>query len=480
MMKTRVQTGHVLRDAIAAIVGPKFVTDDYFALIPYARDISAFPGVIPGIVVRPETSEEIAEIVKLANRTGYPITVKGGGQAGGGVTKGEATRNIMIDMGRMDAIKVDIENHKVTAGAGARLSTIDDALRPHGHYINSVIGPYFTATAGGLTSGIAGAGFGKNVASSGCNWTFVLGLKVVLPNGDIITTGAGPDSNVNREDIMFREVTGPDLTDLFVASGGAFGLITEVVFRTVPISKYMKAISYVTPSMEATWDIQLELSSKERAPYSNTIMFEMGNYMVKAIAGGIQGYGAIFYAIESDSQEDIDIRMKEIIEVCEKHGAVHGNEKMDYFAMTGTTGTMQVVHDVPANSCPFMTWESMFPRAKSLEFTKGLLASFKSVEGHRENATGAGLYLVPMGHIFLTGVTIRSAFATPEAEEHLRKTWKVGEEYMRKVGTCSTYAQGTNSNFIAEAWSPTHSKLMNTIKKVLDPNNIMCPGLWNF
>jgi FAD/FMN-containing dehydrogenase len=102
------------------------------------------------------------------------------------------------------------------------------------------------------------------------------------------------------------------------------------------------------------------------------------------------------------------------------------------------------------------------------------------VEGHRENATAAGLYLVPMGHIFLTGVTIRSGFSTPEAEAHLRKTWRAGEEYMRKAGTSSAYAQGTNSNFIAESWSPTHSKLMNAIKKTLDPNNIMCPGLWNF
>ena len=479
-MKPRTQSGHELRDAIAAIVGPKYVIDDYYALIPYARDISAFPGVMPGIVVRPESSEELSEIVKLANRTGYPVTVKGGGQGGGSVTKGEATRNIMIDMGRMDTIKVDDDNQKVTAGAGARLSTVDDALRPYGRYINTVIGPYFTATVGGLTSGIAGAGFGKNVASTGCNWTSVLGLKVVLPNGDIITTGAGPDSNVNREDIYFREVTGPDLTDLFVASGGAFGLITEVAYRTLPIAKHMKAISYVTPTMEATWDIQLELSLKERVPYSNTIMFEMTNYMVRAISDGIEGYGAIFYAVEGDNEADIDSRIKEISEVCEKHGAKHGNEKMDYFALTGTTGTMEIVHDVPANSCPFMTWESMFPRAKSLEFTKGLQEAFRSVEGHRENATAAGLYLVPMGHIFLTGVTIRSGFSTPEAEAHLRKTWRAGEEYMRKVGTSSAYAQGTNSNFIAESWSPAHSKLMNAIKKALDPNNIMCPGLWNF
>lgn len=478
-METRKKKHHELYDAIAAIVGKKYVVDDEFELIPYARDISYFHGVMPGIVVRPASTEEVAAIVKVANSTKYPIVVKGGGNAGGGVTPGEPGRNIMIDMGRMDQIKVDIDNLKVTVGGGARLSTIDDALRPYGYYTNTVIGPYFSATAAGLVSGIAGAGFSKNVSSIGCNWTQIIGLKVVLPNGDVITTGAGPSQNVNRDEIMFREVTGPDLTDLFVSSGGAFGLVTEVVQKIVPIPKHMKAISYLVPTMEDVWDISLELSRMGRCPYTNMIMFEMSNYMVKPIAGDTDAYGVLLYCVESDSEADIEIRLGEIKEVCEAHGAVHGNEKLDYFALHGTTGTMEMVHDVGANSCPFMTWESMFPRATSLEYAKGLMAAFASVPGHRENATAVGMYLVPMGNVFLIGATLRSGFQTPEAEEHLRKTWAAGAKYMRSIGTSSAYGQGTNSQYIAESWSPTYAKTMSLIKKALDPNGIMCPGLWN-
>ena len=470
---------HPLYETIGAIVGPKYVIDDDFALVPYARDISYFKGVTPGIVVRPGSTEEVAEIVKVANRTGYPIVIKGGGQAGGGVTKGEPRRNIMIDMGRIDFLKPDVENLKITVGGGARLSTIDDALRPYGYYINTVIGPYYTVTAGGLTGSTAGAGFGKNVSSSGCNWTYVLGVKVVLPTGDIITTGTSPSSNVFNDSILFREVTGPDLTGLFTASGGAFGIITEVVFRIIPIPRYMKSVSYVTKTMESTWEIQLELSRQSRPPYSNTIMFELSNYMVKAISQGIEGYGAIFYAVEGDSQEEIEIKLAEINEVCEKHGAVRGNEKMDYFALTGATGTMEIVRNMNANSCPFMTWESMYNRTGSLEYTKGLRDAFNSVEGHEEFEAAAGFYLVPMGHIFLTGVTLRCKQTSPEAEEHLRKTWLVGAEFMRKAGTSATYAQGTNACYVADTWSPAYAKTMSAIKKTLDPNNILCPGLWN-
>jgi len=479
-MGTKVKLHHALYDSIEAIVGSKYVSDQDYVLITYAQDISYFPGSIPGIVVRPGTTEEVSDIVKLANRTGYPIVVKGGGQAGGGVTRGEAKRNILLDMGRMDSIHIDEDNLKATVGAGARLSTIDDALRPIGYWVHSVIGPYYTATAGGVTSGIAGAGFGKDVATVGCNHAFVLGLKVVLPNGDIVTTGAGPDANVNRKDIHFREVTGPDLTGLFIASGGAFGLITEVVYRIVRIPQKLKAISYVGPTMEAIWDVYLELSKDVHVPYTNTIMFQMTQYMVKAIADGMPGFGAMFFAVEGDYDDDIDARIRRISEVCEAHGCVKGNEKMDYFAKTGSTGTMNVVHEVPANSCPFMTWETMYPRANSFDFTKGLLDTFDSVEGHQKYKTAAGLYLVPMGHIFLTGITMRSAYSTPEAEAHLRETWEKGEEYMRKAGTSSAYAQGTNSNHIAASWSPIYSKMMGSIKNTLDPNNIMNPGLWNF
>ncbi len=109
---------------------------------------------MPGIAVRPASTEEVAAIVKVANRTGYPIVVKGGGNGGGSVTPGEPGRNIMIDMGRLDKIVVDIDNLKVSAGGGACLSTIDDALRPYGYYTSTVIGPYFSATAAGLASRI--------------------------------------------------------------------------------------------------------------------------------------------------------------------------------------------------------------------------------------------------------------------------------------------------------------------------------------
>lgn len=479
-METRERKHHQLYEPIAALVGAKYVADEDFVLETYSRDISAFAASKPGIVVRPESTEEVSEIVKLANRTGYPIVLKGGGQGGSGVTKGEPTRHIVLDMGRLDKVDVDIANMKATCGGGVRNSRIDDALRPYGYYANTVIGPYFTATIGGVTSGIAGAGFGKNVSSVGCNWGHILGLKVVLPNGDIITTGAGPDTNINRKGIEFREVTGPDLTSLFIGSGGALGVITEVAIKVYPIAKYSKAVSYVFDTMEHIWAAQLKMSDGVRVPYTNMIMFELANHMVHAMAGDIHGYGALFMAVDGDSEEDVDVRLKEIDAVCREYGAQRGNAALDHYAATGATGNAEFVHDVCAMSCPFMTWESMSTRSQSLEYAKGLLGVLKDfAEDNAKYRTSGGLYTVPIANTMLVGITIHWDATVPGVDEHNRRLWKAGADYMLKNGTFSAYAQGNHSTMISSAWSPTYYKVISGIKKTLDPNNILNPGLWN-
>jgi glycolate oxidase len=347
---------HQLYEPLAAIVGSKYVADEDFALIPYSRDISGFSGSIPGIVVRPGSTDEVSQIVKLANRTGYPITLKGGGQSGGGVTKGEPKRNIMLDLGRLDKVTdIDIENQKVTYGGGIRPSRLDDALRDYGYFTHTVMGPYFTASMGGVLSGVGGGGVSMNAGSVGFNWRHILGLKVVLPTGEIITTGAGPDTNIYKTSIDFREATAPDLTQLFLSSGGAFGIITEVTQLIYPIPKFRKSISFLFSTMEDVWNIQMSLSKANPLLYTGLIMHDMPT-MQKFGVKGVSGYG-MFFSVEDDTQEDVDRRIKAIEKACLASKGQPGTLEMNYYAAHGCTGTAEIVHEACSNSCPFMTWE---------------------------------------------------------------------------------------------------------------------------
>ncbi|TZE82522.1 FAD-binding oxidoreductase [Calorimonas adulescens] len=467
---------HPLYEAIGAIVGSKYVTDEDFALIPYSRDVSAFAPVKPGIVVRPGSTEEVSEIVKLANRTGFPVTLKGGGQSAGGITKGEPARNIVLDLGRLDKVfDIDVENQKVTYGAGIRPSMLDDALRDYGYFVHSVIGPYFTASMGGILSGVNGGGV--NV-SGGYNWRHILGLKVVLPTGEIITTGAGPDTNVNRTGIDYREATAPDLTNLFLSSGGAFGIITEVTQLMYPIPKISKSGSFLFSTMEDVWNVQLELSKTTPPLYSGIIMHDMPT-MAKFGVRGVEGYG-LFFSVQGNNQEDVDLRLKGIEKICLDGKGQPGTPEMVFYGAHGCTGTAEIVHEACSNSCPFMTWELAYPRKGSLEFCKKLLYVFdKHEEENAKYGASRVFYSFPIANAMLIGVTLHWNDAVPGAGDYVRKVWKEGVDFILKEGTSVCYAQGSNSNLVSSVWSPAFSKFIGGIKKTLDPNNILCPGLWN-
>ena len=133
--------------------------------------MSSNPPVISGVIVRPSSTEEVSEIVKLANRTGYPIILRGGGESANGVTSGSPTRNIVIDTGRMDQVfDIDPANGRVCFGAGIRPSMLDAALKPYGYFAHTVLGPYYTDSMGGLLSGVSGGGYPRDMASSGLLW----------------------------------------------------------------------------------------------------------------------------------------------------------------------------------------------------------------------------------------------------------------------------------------------------------------------
>lgn len=478
-METKVKTHHQLYEALGAIVGSKHVTDDDFALIAYSRDISAFAPSIPGIIVRPGSTEEVSLIVKLANRTGYPITLKGGGQSGGGVTTGEPRRHILVDTGRMDKVKVDTENLMVTFGGGIHPSMLDDALRPYGYYANTVIGPYYTASMAGVIGGIAGGGFSKDVAVRGCNWASILGLKVVLPNGDIITTGAGPDTNIMRDEIQFREVSAPDLTGLFVASGGALGIITEAAMRIYPIPKVTRGYSFIAQSLEDVWAINLELSKKNPIPFNNIFMFPLTNFMISSMTADLEGYAAIFVSLEGETDADFDTRYELIKNVCFAHGCTVGTPALDQYAEYGSTGTCDHVHNVCSMACPFMTWEAILPRDISLEYAKGLVALAEAFPGNEKYHTGPSLYVLPVSNVMLVGITLHWNNLEPGAEDHMQRLWRAGADYIQKYGVSVVYCQGSNSNLLSKFWSPTYSKTIGLIKKAFDPNGILCPGLWD-
>ena len=470
---------HPLYEALGGIVGQAFVKDDKQSLVTYSKDMSSNPPVMSGVIVRPSTTEEVSEIVKLANRTGYPIILRGGGESANGVTTGSPTRNIVIDTGRMDQVfDIDIANGRVCFGAGVRPSMLDAALKPYGYFAHTVLGPYYTDSMGGLLSGVSGGGYPRDMASAGLLWRHLIGFKVVLPTGEIVTTGAGPDSNRNRDKIYYREASSPDLTGLFMSAGGAFGIITEITEMIYKIATVTKSFSFSFETLKDCWDAQDELS--KHAPTLHTQLMVQDMMTMKKF--GVQASGAfcMLLTVDGDCEEDVDLRIKRITEICMKKGQP-GDAKTNWFATYGMAGTADLCRDTCSQVCPFLSWECLYPRTGSMELGLKLAAVMDKHDEETLKKYGADkvFYSVPVSNYILVGVTMHWNDEVPGAGEYMLGIWKEGAELLNKEGTCSAYTQGNNSKVISKMWSPQYYNLMKTLKTALDPNNIMCPGLWN-
>ena len=473
------QNHHPLYSQIGGIVGEQYVKDDKMTLLTYAKDMSSNPAVMPGLIVRPGSTEEISEIVKLANRTGCPVTLRGGGESANGVTKGIPKQNIVLDMGRLSKVPlIDIENQRVTFEAGIRPYQLDEALKPYGFFCHTVMGPYHTDSMGGLISGVQGAGYPKDMQSAGLNWHHILGFKIVLPTGEIVTTGAGHDSNYMRDSIEYRAASSPDLTGLFMAGGGTFGIITEISMRIYKLPAVRIAYTYLFESEDDGWNAMYELSADCPTPYTQLYLSDTNSLKMFGIA--VDQPWASFFSIDSQSQEDAELRSKRIKEVCERNGGTLGNDQINYFAAIGFTGSSQFVRESSSLVCPFLSLESLNPRTTARQ-TLTLMDQefFKEPENLKKYRCGRNYYFMPIENFILMGLTFHWDDNVEGSGEYALATWRRVAEVLNKAGSCSAYTQGNNSNLIAEMWTPAYYNLMKKLKDVLDPNHIMCPGLWN-
>lgn len=216
---------------LGKIVGPENVINDLPTRIIYAQDPMPYEleeQNIPLVVVRPGTTEEVAEILRYANEKRISVHVRGAGTSLVGVARPK-TNAILLDLKRMDKIKIYLDRGYFEAEPGARLWRVREELLKYGCMLPSFPGSERIATIGGVIS--ANTSAHAVDAALGKPGDFVLGLEVVLPTGDIIQTGTEST----------RRPAGVELTKLFIGGEGLFGVITKIRMRLIR-NAYLKYI----------------------------------------------------------------------------------------------------------------------------------------------------------------------------------------------------------------------------------------------
>jgi len=208
------------------IVGPEHVTDKKFELIAYSRDWSYEGPLEPDFVVTPGSTEEVSEIMKLANETKTPVCVRGGGTTTTGMSL-PRHGGIVLDLNRMNNIEeIDEDAMAVTMQAGTTVYQLIKFIEKAGWKF--ALKPKFGSGVS-VAGWVAFNGVGAGGSVYGRVTDMLIGLEVVLPTGEIVRTGSV--SFKGAKQFCRYQGTGPDLTGLFTNTFGTTGVITGATFR---------------------------------------------------------------------------------------------------------------------------------------------------------------------------------------------------------------------------------------------------------
>ncbi|QRE75461.1 FAD-binding oxidoreductase [Methylobacterium aquaticum] len=208
---------------LGARLGPAGLLTDEADMAPFAIDWRRlFPGR-PACVVRPSSTAEVAEVVRLCAEAGATLVPQGGntGLAGGAVPDGSATQ-VVLSLARMTTIRgIDPVGLTLTAEAGCVLKVAQDAAEAAGRLLPVSFAAEGSALVGGVIATNAG---GINVVRYGMTRGLVLGLEVVLADGTV----------VDGLRALRKDNAGYDWKQLFIGTEGTLGIVTAAVLRLVP------------------------------------------------------------------------------------------------------------------------------------------------------------------------------------------------------------------------------------------------------
>ncbi|HEV2802919.1 MAG TPA: FAD-linked oxidase C-terminal domain-containing protein [Pyrinomonadaceae bacterium] len=213
---------------LSEIVGAENVLVDETKVEPYAADAvkEKFP---PEAVLLPQTTAEVAKILKLANERRFPVTARGGGvgYTGGAVP---VEGGVVIGTDRMNRIReINADDLYVVTEPGVTTYALQQAVEALGLFYPPDPASYKTSFIGGNIAENAG---GIRSAKYGVTKHYVTGLEVVTPTGEVIRTGG----------LTSKNVVGFDLTGLICGSEGMLGIITEATLRLLPLPEATRTV----------------------------------------------------------------------------------------------------------------------------------------------------------------------------------------------------------------------------------------------
>jgi len=302
------------RARLAEIVGPADLLFDPEKMEDYSHDEFSLSEIrrLPEVVARPGSCEEVAAIMKLANREGIAITPRGGatGLCGGCVP---SFGGIVLSLERMNRIlEIDRENQMAVVEPGVTLREFDRAVEQAGLSFPPHPGDE-SAMMGGLVATNAG---GSRAVKYGGIRNYVRGLEVVIPRGDVIRLGGK----------LLKSSTGYNLMHLMVGSEGTLGVITQATIQLLPAARQTRSLVIPFDDIQSAIGTVPELLGRGILPlaveFIEREVIRITEEFLNLKWPSPAGRTCLLIILDAPSDEDMDKLSQAVAEVCLAGGAL--------------------------------------------------------------------------------------------------------------------------------------------------------------
>ncbi|MDD4097949.1 MAG: FAD-linked oxidase C-terminal domain-containing protein [Lentisphaeria bacterium] len=454
---------------LEAICGRNYVIyRDEERLEPYSHD--EIPGRhyrrLPEVVVRPQTTAEVSAIVKLANAERIPVTPRG---AGSGLSGGAVPvfGGILVATDRMNRIlELDKPNMMIVVEPGVVANDINEYLRPHELFYAGYPMSMETCYIGGNVAENAGGG---KAIKYGVTARYVLGLEVVLPSGEVMEVGGK----------LLKDVTGYNLLPLLTGSEGTLGIFTKIILKVIPRPKYQydllalfpdsrTAIEAVPATMVESGIIPTSIEYLDKESFRSACAY-LNETLPYQDAGAM-----LLVSVDGNDPEQMADDCEALGTFLEKHGA-----------------TVVYVADTPANSERIWkirrnvaeAFSLYFPRQSGEDIVVPPASIAMVVEQFSQLAEKYGVTIPCYGHAGDGNLHSRVSAPDSWSDERWDGTLpKILHELYAVVAQQGGRISGEHGigckrlPYMSCVVSETYLDVLRSIKRALDPNNIMNPG----
>jgi glycolate oxidase len=417
----------------------------------------------PDLVVIPETTEQVSQVVQLAAEKRIPIVPRG---MGSGLAAGSIPlppEGLVLSLTRMNRIlELDAENATVRVEAGIVTADLQTAVEKRGFFYPPDPSSIRHSTIGGNIACNAG---GPRCLKYGVTGDYVLGLTVVLADGSILKTGGKP----------IKDVTGYDLNGLFTGSEGTLGIITEALLRLVAKPRYARtALAEFDSLDDACQTVNLILTAGI-VPATLELMDQTAIACIEeAMHLGLSTETAAQLLIETDggSEPSVIAEIEGCEEICRAGGARAVKLAQSEDERAKLWKARRSISPSLARKAPNKLGEDItVPRSAIPEVVRQIKAI----------SAKYGLPIVIFGHAGDGNLHPNILFDKRQPEQ-----WEKVEKMVPEVFEAALSVGGTLSGehgvgvlkrpYLEHALGPLSVRTQRAIKQALDPQNILNPG----